>query len=307
MALRTTPITLGAAALGAAGMTDADADAVAEAMLVGPHRFVDTSRAYADGRSEGALGRARRALGDARRAEIVTKIDADPHTGALDRDRVRRSFEASCTALGVERLPLVHLHDPYTVTLARALRADGAVAGLVELRDAGLVDAIGIAAGPVPLLSDYVATGVFDAVLVHNRFTLVDRTAVPLLEDARRRGMTTFAAAPFGGGILAHPAGSAHGARYAYRPASPELAAWVGSLGAVCDRHGVPPAAAALRFSLRSPLVDSTVVGIRTPRRLAELARLVAAPIPPELWAEVDALGPAPSPIDDAHDTRGRE
>ncbi|HKU11113.1 MAG TPA: aldo/keto reductase, partial [Sinomonas sp.] len=166
----------------------------------------------------------------------------------------------------------------------------------LELRDSGAVEAIGIAAGPIPLLLDYVRTGAFDAVLTHNRFTLVDRSALPLLAEARSRGMTVFNAAPFGAGVLA--AGVRPGARYGYRPATEPVIAWVGRAQDICDRHGVPLAAAALHFSLRSPLVDSTVVGVRTAARLRELETLVDTRVPEGLWAELDAIGPTPDPLE---------
>lgn len=174
----------------------------------------------------------------------------------------------------------------------------GAVAGLIELRDSGRVDAIGVAAAPVPLMARYVGTGVFDAVLIHNRFTLVDQSAAPVFADAQERGMTVFNAAPFGSGLLV--TGARDGALYDYRPAPADLRAWVGRLEDVCAAHSVPLAAVALQYSLRSPLVDSTVVGVARPGRRAQSDELVETLIPDALWAEVDALGSAPSPVDDS-------
>ncbi len=160
------------------------------------------------------------------------------------------------------------------------------------------MDAIGVAAGPVGLMARYVGTGVFDAVLVHNRFTVVDSSAAPVFADARERGMTVFNAAPFGAGILA--TGPREGAMYGYRPATPELQEWVSRLERVCASFGVTLPAVALQFSLRSPLVDSTVVGLSSAPRLAQLEQLAATPIADDLWTELEALGPAPSTIDDS-------
>jgi D-threo-aldose 1-dehydrogenase len=39
------------------------------------------------------------------------------------------------------------------------------------------------------MLTDFIGTGVFDVVLSHNRFTLIDRSAGPLMDDAHRRGV----------------------------------------------------------------------------------------------------------------------
>lgn len=300
-------ITVGTSPLGRGtrpgSFEEADAVATAIALLTGPFARVDTSNAYADGRSEEVLGTALAALrerGDGTTAEIVTKVDADPRTGAFDRDRVLRSYEESLARLGLERIGTLHLHDPYSVTTDQAFGPGGAVDGLRELRDAGAVDVIGIAAGPVPLMREYVATGMFDALLTHNRYTLVDRSASALLEDARRRGMRTYNAAPFGAGILA--SGAKPGATYGYRPAGAALTEWVERAERACAAHGISLRAAALHFSLRSPLVDSTVVGVSSPERLEQLVALRDVVVPDELWVELEGLGTAPSPLSDGED-----
>jgi len=295
---RIASVTLGTSSLGTGirvGSAEEDAAVeTARALLTGPFARIDTANSYAGGRSEELLGMARRKLGDlARAARIVTKVDADPGTGALDRERVLRSYEESLTRLGVDRIELLHLHDPYTISFREAEGSAGAIAGMRELRDTGAVDAIGIAAGPIPLMLGYVRTQAFDAVLTHNRYTLIDRTALPLLTEARSMGMTIFNAAPFGAGILA--TGVVPGARYGYRPVTAPVIEWAERAQEVCDGYGIPLAAAALHFSIRSPFVDSTVVGVRTVARLRELEELVDIRIPDELWAEFDEIGPTPS------------
>ncbi|MBD7957642.1 aldo/keto reductase [Microbacterium sp. Sa4CUA7] len=298
------PLTLGTSALGR-GTTpgspeEAEAVAAAEALLTGPVPLIDTSNNYGDGRSEAVLGLALAAVGSRATAAIATKVDRDPQTGAFDRDRVLRSYDESLDRLGLDRVGILHFHDPYSVTFAEATAPGGAVSALVELRDAGAVDAIGIAAGPIPMMTQYVETGLFDVVLSHNRYTLVDRTAEPLFAAARRRGMGVFNAAPFGAGILAK--GSASRASYGYTEASPQLIEWIARAEQVCADHGVTLAAAALHFSLRSELVDSTIVGIASVPRLEQLRHLHAAAVPEELWPDLEALGPAPSPLTDGAD-----
>jgi D-threo-aldose 1-dehydrogenase len=110
--------------------------------------------------------------------------------------------------------------------------------------------------------------------------------------------MITFNAAPFGGGILA--SGARAGATYAYRPASAGLVDWVARVERACAEHGVSLRTAALRFSTRSSLVDSTVVGISSVQRLRELEELAATEVPDGLWDAIDACGPAPSTEEDA-------
>ncbi|MCR2815085.1 aldo/keto reductase [Microbacterium jiangjiandongii] len=292
-------ITIGTSALGEGtepgSPEEAQAVADARTLLAGPFPLIDTSNNYGNGRSEAVLGLALAEMGSQATARIATKVDRDGATGAFDRDRVLRSYEESLARLGLDRVGILHFHDPYSVTFAEATGPGGALEGLRELRDSGAVDAIGIAAGPIPLMTRYVETGLFDVVLSHNRYTLVDRSAEALFAEARRRGMGVFNAAPFGAGILAK--GSASRASYAYTDASPDLMAWIARAEQVCADHGVPLAAAALHFSLRSELVDSTIVGIASARRLDQLRELRDTVVPDGLWAEIDALGPAPSPL----------
>jgi D-threo-aldose 1-dehydrogenase len=286
------PITIGTSGLGRGSTPGSPEEEraveLATAMLTGPYAVIDTSNAYADGRSEAVLGLAAREVGIGAGRAIVTKVDADPQTGAFDRDRVLRSFEESCTRLGVDRIGLLHLHDPYGITFEEGMADDGPVAGLQELKEQGVVGSIGVAAGKLWLMHRYVGTGAFDVVLSHNRFTLANRTATELFREANDRGMGVLNAAPFGGALLAK--GSASGAHYAYRPPSPALVDWVQRAEAVCARHRIDLPTAALQFSLRSPLVQSTVVGISSADRLPELERMRLADVPEEFWSDLDSL-----------------
>src|SRR5699024_4532737 len=135
--------------------------------------------------------------------QVISKADRDLATGVFDRDRLLRSFEESTSRLGLDTLPLYQLHDPYTINFEESIAPGGAVQALVELREQGAVSAIGVAAGPSSLIREYVQTDAFDALLSHNRYTLVDSSAADLFEEARRRDMVVFNAAPYGGGLLA--------------------------------------------------------------------------------------------------------
>lgn len=289
------PITLGTSMLGT--REDADA-ALADAMLASSYRQIDTSNAYGMGASESALGAAiTRAGGIPSDTMVFTKVDQDRESGVFDADRVLRSFEESLDRLQLDRVPLLHLHDPYTITVSDAFAPGGAMEALVRLRDEGAVDAIGIAAGTRSLMEDYVASSAFDAVLTHNRYTLVDRGAERILQLATERGMAVFNAAPFGGGILA---GSlTRGQTYGYKPASPELMQYIQRLRELATAHSVNLAAAALQFSLNEPRIHSTVVGIYSHHRLKTLHDLIDADIPNEFWSAIHDLGtPPPSPND---------
>jgi D-threo-aldose 1-dehydrogenase len=288
-------VTLGTTHLGRRESANAD---LADSLLASPFRQIDTSNAYAAGEGERLLGAAIARAGGLPSDKVVfTKVDQDPETGVFDGDRVRRSFEESVTRLGLDRLPLLHLHDPYTVTLSEAMAPGGAVEALVRLKDEGLVDAIGIAAGQRSLVEGYVRTDAFDAVLTHNRYSLVDRSGEEIIRLATERSMAVFNAAPFGGGILA--GSDTRGATYGYQPAPPELLGFIQRLHALCAEHGADVAAVALQFSLAEPRIHSTVVGVYSHKRLEELPRLLETQLPDGLWQAIEALGPPPASTTD--------
>jgi D-threo-aldose 1-dehydrogenase len=289
------PVTVGTSGLGKRPGADLG---LAKAILTSAFRQADTSNNYSDGESERLLGAAIRELGGLPEDRVVfSKGDQDPVTGAFTGDRMRRSFEESTQRLGLETLPLYHLHDPYTIEMAEAMAPGGAVDVLVKLREQGRIGAIGIAAGRRELVEEYVRTDVFDAVLTHNRYTVVDRSAERIIELATERGMTVFNAAPFGAGILAGD--NFRGRTYGYSEPSAEFLAHVDRFRALCAEWGVEPAAAALHFSLREPRIHSTIVGINSLERLAELERHVHAVIDVEFWEALDALGEPPAPPTD--------
>ncbi len=274
------------------GVDEDQAVALVRAVFDSPFNFLDTSNGYGNGASERRIGLAIKAHGGLPPGFVLaTKVDADRETRDFSGDRVRRSVEESFERLGISSCPLMYLHDPeYYLTFEEAMRPGGPVEALVKLREEKVVENIGIAAGPIPMMLDYVRTGLFQAVLSHNRFTLVDRSAEPLIEEAVRRHVAYVNAAPYGGGILAKGPGDRP--RYMYRDAKPETAEAVEAMLAACARHGVPLGAAALQFSLRDPRVASTVVGMSEAARIAGTMALADHPIPDELWGELDALVP---------------
>ncbi|WP_432497128.1 aldo/keto reductase [Kineococcus gypseus] len=262
--------------------------AAARRAFAGPLTFVDTSNGY--GSSERRLGTVLREIGGVPEGVLLaTKVDpADG--GPFDGPRVRESVRESLQRLGLEHLPLLHLHDPERIGFEAATAPGGPVDVMRELVAEGVVGHLGVAGGDVELLRRFVGTGVFEVVLNHNRWTLLDRSAGPLMDDCAAAGVAFLNGAPFGGGILAK--GPAAVPRYCYAPAPPRLLEAAAAVEAACARHGVPLAAAALQDSLREPRTTSTVVGSARPERLDQTLALAATPIPDELWTELAGLVP---------------
>jgi D-threo-aldose 1-dehydrogenase len=288
-------VTIGTSGLGKRPGADL---ALAKTILTSSFRQADTSNNYADGKSERLLGEAILELGGLPEGHVVfSKGDQDPVTGAFTGDRMRRSFEESTERLGLETLPLYQLHDPYTISVAQAMAPGGPVEVLLKLRDQGRIGAIGIAAGTIALMEEYVQTDAFDVVLTHNRFTVVNRAADHLIDLATERGMTVFNAAPFGAGILAGE--NFRGRTYGYSEPSAEFLEHIDAFRALCAEWGVEPATAALHFSMRDPRIHTTVVGVNSTERLDELQQHVDATIDDGFWSALDALGAPPAPPTD--------
>lgn len=252
-------------------------------------RLVDTSNGYAGGESERRVGAALTAAGGLPDGVVVaTKVDPDgtDYSG----QRVRRSVDESRTRLGLDHLPLVHLHDPEFHEFDDLTGPGGAVEALVELRESGVVGALGLAGGRVQEMARYLALGVFDVLLVHNRWTLVDRSAGALVDEARARGMGVLNAAVHGGGILA----VAPGARttYAYRPVRPEVVTAIDRMHRACAAHGTDLATAALQHSLHDARFASTIVGTSRPEHVARTVAAAGAVLPDGLLDELEALLP---------------
>ncbi|MBC7292303.1 MAG: aldo/keto reductase [Actinotalea sp.] len=269
-------------------VTEDEGVATVRAVLDSPIRTIDTSNGYSDGQSERRIGRAlAQAGGKPDDVVVVTKVD--PRDGDYSGDRVRASVQESRERLGLDQLPLVHLHDPDHFPFEEIARAGGAVDALVALREAGEIGAVGLAGGRVQEMARYLDLGVFDVLLVHNRWTLLDRSAGDLLRQAEEAGLGLINAAVYGGGLLA---GGGAGGMYGYRAAPPEVLGAAERMRAVCERHGTDLRTAALQFSLRDPRFATTVVGMGRPERVEQTVVAASADLPEELWPDLEELLP---------------
>ncbi|MGZ0712633.1 aldo/keto reductase (plasmid) [Coraliomargarita sp. W4R53] len=293
-----TPLTVGGAPLGSMPaafgyeVSDEKGIATAVAALTGPIRSLDTSCAYSEGESERRIGAAIERVGGLPADYVLaTKVTRDVRTGDFSGAQMRRAIMGSLQRLGVSHVPLLYLHDPENTTFAEASAPDGAINALRELKDEGIAGAIGVAGGDTSVIGEYVDTGTFDVLLTHNRWTLVNRSADRLIDNAVGRGMGVVNAAAFGGGILA--VGTAMSSRYGYEDAPEFLLRAIRRIEQLCTEAGVPLAAAALQFSARDPRIASTIVGVSQPDRIMQNVEAVTLTIPDALFDAIDAVARA--------------
>lgn len=274
--------------------------ATVKAVLALPDGMLDTSRNYGMGRSEERIGLALRELGGWPAGRVLaTKLDRDMATGRLDGERARRSLEESLAALGLDRVDVLQLHDPeHSADLGEITGRGGALEALFRMKEEGLATAVGLAAGRVDIMAPLIRDWDFDVMITHNRYTLLNRNAEPLIDLAVSRGVRVMNAAPYASGVLSK--GPEEG-RYAYQRPSEAVVAPVRRVEEICRVAGVPMGAAALQFSMRDPRIATTICGVTRPERVAQTEEWAAWPIPAEVWDELRAL---PYGMDDPEATR---
>ncbi|MFI6885289.1 aldo/keto reductase [Streptosporangium canum] len=202
----------------------------------------------------------------------------------FSRDGVRRSLKESLERLALDAVDIVLIHDPddhWEQAVSEAYPA------LAELRDQGVVKAVGVGMNQSEMLARFVRETGVDLVMLAGRHTLLDQSGEEeLLPLCQERGVSVVAAGVFNSGLLAthDPSGT-----YDYAPAPAPLLARARRIAAVCESHGVTLPQAALAFPLRHPAVVSVVVGARSAAEVARNAALTARPVPEDLWAELAA------------------
>jgi D-threo-aldose 1-dehydrogenase len=302
-ALNMTVLGFGAAPIGNLyrRVTDAEAHATVHAAWQGGVRYFDTAPHYGLGLSEHRLGAA---LAGYPRSDYVisTKVGRiiepnpaptgsdlhnlfdvpDDFVRRLDysADGVRRSLAASLDRLGLDRVDIVLVHDP-DHQLEQAITE--ALPALVQLRDEGVVSAVGVGMNAVAPLRRVVAEADVDCVMVAGRWTLLDRSAEPVLADCQQRGVSVLAAAPFNSGILAsnHPSADSF---FDYAGVPAPVLARAEELASICAASGIDLPAAAIQFPLRHPAVTTVVAGMASESDSRADSALAAVNIPDSVW-----------------------
>jgi D-threo-aldose 1-dehydrogenase len=307
---RLTELSLGCAQLGNLhqAIDDDTAAATVDAAWDAGVRYFDTAPHYGLGLSERRLGAA---LASRPRADYVlsTKVgrlleplsavcgqDTDGFAVAathrrvwdFSRDGVRRSIEESLQRLRLDRVDIAYLHDPDD-HLEQVL-ATGYPA-LEELREEGVLAAIGAGMNQAPMLAELARNADIDLVMLAGRYTLLEQRALDdLLPVCERRGIGVVVAGVFNSGLLARR-NPPEDATYDYARAPADVLDRARRIADVCERHGTTLPEAAMAFPLAHPAVVSICVGARSPEQVQRNVRLLGAAIPHDLWDELREKG----------------
>jgi D-threo-aldose 1-dehydrogenase len=209
-------------------------------------------------------------------------------------DGVMRSFEASQVRLGYRRIDILLAHDLGRATHGEAHEAhfaafaQGGYRAMRELRDQDVVGAIGLGVNEWQVCEAAMEIGAFDCFLLAGRYTLLEQGALDsFLPRCAALGVCVIIGGPYNSGILATGVKGPGPYPYNYAQAPPAIVERVRRLEAVCDRHGVPLAAAALQFPLAHPQIASVIPGLADAGSVRQAARFLAVEIPAAFW---DAL-----------------
>ena len=305
--LSVTRLGLGCASIGGlyGDIPDDQAIAVVRRALSLGLNLLDTAPLYGAGKSELRLGQALAGVSRSsyvlasKVGRVLVPTQRDQQVGAFDApapyqpvfdfsyDGVMRSFEDSLNRLGVERIDILHIHDPDD-HWPEAI--DSAYPALDALRGDGVIRAVSAGMNQWEMLARFAREGDFDCFLLAGRYSLLDQSALDeLLPLCVKKNIGIMAGGTYNSGILAK--GARPGATYNYREAPPEIAAKAASLEAVAARHQVELRAAASQFVFAHPAITCIIPGTRQPERVQENFDLLAQEIPASFWAELRAEG----------------
>lgn len=277
--------------------------------------YFDTAPYYGFGLSERRLGDALRGRND---VVISTKVGRllNPVPGPVDEtivrhgyatpmpfepvfdysyDGVMRSFEASLQRLGLSKIDILYIHDIGALThgadnsarMAELTKAGGLKA-LEALRASKTIAGFGMGVNEVPACLEVMEHAKLDVILLAGRYTLLEQDPLDdLFPACEKAGTAIVVGGPYNSGILAVGTKTNAPLSYNYEPAPEHVIDKVRKIEAVCERHGVALALAALKFPLAHKLVASVIPGLDSAQRVSQTVTLFDQTVPAGLWQEL--------------------
>jgi aryl-alcohol dehydrogenase-like predicted oxidoreductase len=234
--------------------------------------WIDTAAVYGLGHSEEVVAEALKGVSE--RPYVFTKCgmiwdDAGNVSQIARPDTIRRELEASLRRLDMERIDLYQVHWPPE----NGTPVEEYWATMVELKNEGIVRAIGLSNHSVPQLEKAEKLGHVDS--LQPPLSLIDRSQADEIAWCARNGTGVIVYSPMHSGLLT---GKFSRERVEslpeddWRRRSPDFTtdldrnlALADALRPIADRHGVTQAAVAVAWTLAWPGVTGAIVGARRP------------------------------------------
>lgn len=245
--------------------------------------FIDTSPFYGRGMSEVLLGIALKGV-PRESYTLCTKLGRyDLAHFDFSAQRVAESVDVSLHRLGTDHLDIILCHDIEFVPMQQIV--DETLPALRKIQQAGKARYIGFSGYPMKIFKFILEQTHVDCVLSYNQYTLQNTRfldeAVPYL---KAKGVGVMNAGPFSARLLTQAPLPA----WLKEPESVKAAARAAA--AHCASKGVDIAQLALQFSIAHSDIATTVSGSANPTNIRNWAKWAAAPIDPQLLAEVQAI-----------------
>ncbi len=206
-------------------------------------------------------------------------------------DGVMRSFEDSRQRLGIHAPDILFIHDIGTVTHEEknehywSQLTGGGFKALGELRDQGLVKAVGLGVNEFEVIRDAMQVFDIDVAMLAGRYTLLEQESLSFMNECAAAGVAIVAAGVFNSGILAG------NRKFNYEEAPTDVLARADALEAVCRDMNVSLQAAALQFPMAHKAVVSVVSGARNASQISSNIASFEEEIPLAFWRELRLRG----------------
>lgn len=312
--LQTTPLGYGSAPLGNRFRVlneDTCRELVDDAWDSGVRLF-DTAPMYGHGLAENRLGTALRSrtrddyllttkVGRLLRPARDNRADemwanVPPMSIAYDYsyDGALRSIDDSLQRMLTDRIDIVFIHDcdryghgdNQPAIFEQAI--SGAARALTDLRDQGVVGAVGMGVNEADVCVAAAGRADFDVFLLAGRYTLLEQDPLDeLLPLCSAKRISLILGGVFNSGILA--TGAKEGTHHNYGVPNDAVCSQVRDVEEVCSRYGVPIAAVALQFVLAHPAVASALIGASSLTQQVRNIDAATMDVPDDVWAELRA------------------
>jgi D-threo-aldose 1-dehydrogenase len=275
--------------------------------------YVDTAPLYGNGRAEARVGMSAYAAADRDSFVISTKIGRvlNPVAGGVapaddpdgigelvavnswTQDDVHRSIEESLVRLKLDRIDIIYLHDPDVESYGEDQAVNEAFPALIELRDQGVIRAIGCGMNEWQMPLRFIERFDLDIILLAGRYTLLDHSGLSeFLPACVERNVKITVGGPYNSGILARDLSKP--VTFNYEQAPEHLLGRARRLTEICVAHEVDLKAAALQFVLAHPAVATAIPGAQSVAELDQNIAMVQQDIPAALWSDMRSAGLIP-------------
>lgn len=252
----------------------------------------DTGHSYSNGHAEARLGRAIKGLPGKENLAISTKAGTriDAH-GKLYKDFsptwLRASCEESLRKIGIDAIPLFHLHGPTVRDLN-----DDVIAELEQLKARGLVRAIGVNSFDDTVLEHILGMAAFDFIMPD--YNILSKEREPLIDRYHELGIGIIAGAALADSLFSNRIFKIRSTKDLWYLAR-ALKNFRGKLVRgfsyrfVNDHPDISGPQVAIAYILRNPKVCSAVFGTTSPKHLEENLAAASKMIPQALLDRIIA------------------